>query len=92
MHRLSFLGGPWLAAWYVSIGLGNLLALITAAHSLVSGDWLGVILAPLLWPLWVLISAILLTIPLGIVFTCAVVVYKSTLSAYRALPFSVSRK
>lgn len=92
MSRLNWLGGPWLWAWWAGVTVGNVTAMVTFVMYLAQGN-IGVLLwGPFLYPFWVIITAALLLIPLGIVFTCGVVVYKSSMSAYHALPFTVRVK
>ena len=89
----SWLSGPWLWAWYTGVLIGNLLALATFVSYLLNGNWVAAFLfAPLLWPFWVIITALVLLIPLGVAFTCGAVVVKTTVSAYHALPFTVNRR
>lgn len=88
----SFLAGPWLWAWWVGVAFGNVLAFVTFVSYLVDGN-IGVLLwGPFLYPFWIILVAVVATIPLGIVFTCGVVIVKSMIAMYRALPFVVRVK
>ena len=93
MDKLNFLAGPWLWAWYCGIVIGNVWALVTAVYTIFTGGLLlfmfgGVIL----WPLWVIIVALPVTLVLGILFTVVTVSYKALRSAYDALPFTLNKK
>jgi len=92
MSKLSWLQGPWLWAWWAGVAIGNVTAIATFVMYLADGNVGVLIWGPFLFPFWIIITAALVTIPLGIVFTCGVVVYKSLLAAYRALPFTVEVK
>ena len=85
----SFLTGPWL--WWAGVLLGNVSAFVTFVSYLVDGNISVLLWGPFLYPFWIIIVAVVATIPLGIVFTCGVVAVKSMIAMYRALPFRVVR-
>ena len=91
MNKLEFLQGPWLWAWWIGVLIGNVLAFATFVSYVLAGD-IGILLwGPFLYPFWIIITAVICTIPLGIVFTCAVVTWRSMKAMYRALPFTIKR-